>query len=269
MKNITILITAPENYAIRFKESLEHLNSRHTEVIQTISIPTIISATAVDHPSMLHLMNQIDQYDYMLFASRKAIDSMEEALSAHPHLRLSETTGYCAVGKDIDYMHQQLHVDPAFIPEEPSPMGIVQTLATHPDSMGKRIAVLVPEVMEIEEPPIVPQLLKALSDLGLIVDPIRAYTISPKENKSLATLIHEKLIDCIAFSSGSEIYSLLRILNAHQPPLTLPKSISIACFGPYTAHCAKLAGLKVDVVGKDFSSFDGFVEAIQNHFWNR
>lgn len=269
MKNITVLITAPENYAIRFKEALEHLNSCRTGVIQAISIPTIISTTAIDHPSMLNLMTQIDQYDYMLFASRKAVDSMKKALSAHPHLKLSETTGYCAVGKDIDYMRQELHVDPAFIPEEPSPMGIVQTLASHPDSVGKRIAVLVPEVIEMEEPPIVPQLLKALSDLGLLVDPIRAYTISPKENKSLATLIHGKLIDCIAFSSGSEIYSLLKVLNAHQPPLTLPENMAIACFGPYTAHCAKLAGLKVDVVGKDFSSFDGFVEAIQNHFWNQ
>jgi uroporphyrinogen-III synthase len=40
----------------------------------------------------------------------------------------------------------------------------------------------------------------------------------------------------------------------------------ISCFGPYTAANARRMGLVPAVVAKDFSSFDGFADAIAAYF---
>jgi len=41
--------------------------------------------------------------------------------------------------------------------------------------------------------------------------------------------------------------------------------IAIACFGPYTTAYVRKRGLNVSVTARDFSSFSGFLEAIEEY----
>jgi uroporphyrinogen-III synthase len=75
-------------------------------------------------------------------------------------------------------------------------------------------------------------------------------------------LIRQGMIDAIAFSSTAEVESFLKMVNS---PSDYDHCV-VACFGPYTAANAKNLGVKVSVVSKDYSSFEGFAEAMAAFF---
>jgi uroporphyrinogen-III synthase len=75
-------------------------------------------------------------------------------------------------------------------------------------------------------------------------------------------LIRQGKIDAIAFSSTAEVESFLPMVNSKQDY----QQCAIACFGPYTAANAKKLGINVSIIAKDYSSFQGFAEAIAAFF---
>ena len=268
MKLITILITSPEGYSERLKAALEVYNKDYKPFFNVICLPTISTQICPNCPEMIEFLHAQDCYDYAFFASRKAIDSMREALQQQ-QVVLSKKIGYCAAGEDIKYMCEQLGVLPTFIPTEPSPMGIVEELKKDEANEGKRIAILAPNIIGMKEPPTIPQLMSALEKTTMIANRIPAYVTSKCNKgqiKKIASLLQTNFIDCIAFSSGGEIQSLIDGLNALTPPVALPSSLTVACFGPYTAACAKELGVDVQLVSQDFSSFEGFAEALEKYF---
>lgn len=66
----------------------------------------------------------------------------------------------------------------------------------------------------------------------------------------------------MAFTSSAEIEVLLQHIKNED----ILNNVSIACFGPYTSAFAQKKGLNVSIVAKDFSSFTGFLAAIESFF---
>ncbi|MCL1932201.1 MAG: uroporphyrinogen-III synthase [Candidatus Azobacteroides sp.] len=253
----TVLITSPAGYSERFK------NVFSESQLNPIAIPLIETVIPEDMPDVDSLFMNLQQYDYVAFSSRKAIESFDQVQKKR-NLPLDDIK-FCAIGKDAEYMYEKLGVRPAVHPDEPSPMGIADKLGEDENIGGKTIAVLVPLVEGIIEPDVVPNFLAKLSDIGMKVTRVNAYitrAVDKVQIDEAVKRIASKEIKCIAFTSSAEIEILLQ----NTGDKSLLDNITIACFGPYTAAYAQKRGLNVSVIAQDFSSFSGFLEAIEKYY---
>ncbi|MDU1903877.1 MAG: uroporphyrinogen-III synthase [Dysgonomonas sp.] len=251
-----VLITSSKGYSERFSKVFEH-SSLHPVAIPMIE--TIIPERMEDMDS---LISHIYNYKYIAFSSRKAIQAFADRLDENMDI---SGIKFCAIGKDTEYMHDRLANINSVEPNEPSPMGIARKLAEDKSIKGKTIAVLVPLVREIPEPDVVPDFLAELEKIGMNVTRINAYITQPADRAKIqkaVKLIASQQIKCIAFTSSAEIEILLQNIEDK----SILNNVVIACFGPYTAAFAKKKGLNVSLVAKDFSSFSGFLKAIEDHF---
>lgn len=259
-QDIKVLITSPQGYSERFKKEF---SSSH---LIPVPIPMIETVIPDELPDMDKLFANLTRYDYIAFSSRKAIESFAVKMAQYPDIQKHlHKLKFCAIGKDAEYMYEKLHVSNAIHPEEASPIGIANKLAEQPGITKQSIAVLVPRVEKVKEPDVVPNFLARLQEIGLKVTRIHAYTTRPvadEKIKTAADLILSGKVNCVAFTSGTEIEGLLRGF----PDKQLPPNVAVACFGPYTAGYAKKIGIKVDLVAKNFSSFTGFIQAIKEYY---
>jgi uroporphyrinogen-III synthase len=169
-----------------------------------------------------------------------------------------------AIGKDAEEL-EAIGVEVNLVPEESSPTGIVAELRKMPDIQRQKILVPVPKVVGIPEPDIIPKFINGLEELDLDISVVPTYITRCLDKKIYEVeleLIRQGKVDAIAFSSTAEIEAFLKMINC---PQDYAQS-KIACFGPYTAANAQRLGLEVAIVGEDYSSFAGFVEAIAQFF---
>jgi len=252
-----VLITSPAGYSERFVQVFSGSQ------LNPVAIPLIETVISENMPDMNRLFMNLSQYEYIAFSSRKAIESFY-LLQSIKNLPL-EGIKFCAIGKDSEYMREKLGVEPAVHPDEPSPMGIAGKLKENKSIKGKTIAAIVPLVEGMTEPDVVPDFLAELNNIGMNVTRINAYITRAVEKIQIdraVKLITSKEIQCIAFTSSAEVEILLQNISDK----SLLKNVTVACFGPYTTAYARKRGLAVFVTARDFSSFSGFLEAIEKYF---
>ena len=258
MINVPVLVTAPEGYAQRFVEALNACNADRF-CFEPISIP-LICTTPCDDVSQI--ISQVQDYDYMVFTSRKAIlvlsEYLKKAKISADSIRLPKA---CAIGKDNEAL-SLLGISPAFISAEPSLKGIADELRSRIKEFPRhnsrpRIAVLGPRVEGLTEPDTVPDFLKALHAIQADVTYITTYITRPATEQTLheaEALLRDK-IQWVAFTSATEAQVYKRMMHNIQP--------SLACFGPYTAHCVRKEGLNVRFTSPDYSSFSAFAKHLK------
>ena len=234
---VPVLVTAPEGYSLRFVEALKACNADRF-CFEPISIPLIRTTPCED---ISQIISQAQDYDYMVFTSRKAIlvlsEYLKKAKISADSIRLPKA---CAIGKDNEAL-SLLGISPAFISAEPSLKGIadefrsrVQEFILH--SVRPRIAV---HAIQAE------------------VTYITAYVTRPATEQALReaeTLLRDK-IQWVAFTSATEAQVYKRLSHNTKP--------SLACFGPYTAHCVRKEGLNVRFTSPDYSSFSAFAKHLK------
>ena len=255
---INVLITSPKGYSKRFKDVFSE------SPLNSIAIPMIETVIPENMPEMDRLIMNLQRYEYIAFSSRKAIESFYQMMQNKRNVSLSGIK-FCAIGKDTEYMVEKIGVQPAVHPDEPSPMGIAGKLKEDNSIHGKAIAALVPLVEGIDEPDVVPDFLAELNNIGMNVTRVNAYVTRPVDKAQIdmaIELIISKAVKCIAFTSSAEVEILLQNIGDKN----LLESIAIACFGPYTAAYAQKRGLKATIIAQDFSSFSGFLKAIEDNF---
>lgn len=250
-----VLITAPRTYAKRLSEQIINIGGL------PILMPTIETCELEDYTELDLSLQEIAKYEWIAFTSRNGINAFFHRLSTLKfNLEILNNCCFCAIGQDAELLRELGHnVD--LIPKEPSPQGIINDLSKVTDIQGQNILVPAPQVIGITEPNVIPDFVAGLEKLGMNVTRIPSY-ITRCLPKNLYTvelaLIKQKLIDIIAFSSSAEVESFLQIIDDKSDY----EGCTIACFGPYTAAHARNLGVNVSVVSQDFSSFQGFAEAI-------
>ncbi|BDI15533.1 hypothetical protein ANSO36C_13350 [Nostoc cf. commune SO-36] len=151
------------------------------------------------------------------------------------------------------------------IPTESSPAGIVAELAKLPHIHEKKVLLPAPEVVGLPEPDVVPNLITDLQKLGIEVTRVSTYITQGLDASIYGVelnLMRQGMIDVIAFSSTAEVESFLTMVNS---PSDYEHCV-IACFGPYTAANTQKLGMNVSIVSKEYSSFQGFADAIAAFF---
>lgn len=255
---VPVLVTAPEGYSQRFVEALKACNADRF-CFKPISIPLICTSPCED---VSKIICQAQDYDYMVFTSRKAILVLSEYLKKNniskDSIRFPKA---CAIGKDNEAL-SLLGITPAFISAEPSLKGIADELRSRIKEFPRhnarpRIAVLGPRVEGLTEPDTVPDFLKELHAIQADVTYVTAYITRPATEQALheaEALLRDK-IQWVAFTSATEAQVYKRLSHNIQP--------SLACFGPYTAYCVRKEGLNVRFTSPDYSSFSAFAKHLK------
>lgn len=254
-----ILVTAPRNYASRLSEKIIQKGGL------PILLPAIETCYLANYTELDTALSKIDTFDWIVFTSRNGIIAFFHRMhDLGISTSVLQNCQLSALGKDSESLLSFCNqVD--LIPAESSPRGIVSELAKIPHISLQKVLIPAPEFVGIPEPNVIPNLVSDLQKLGMEVTRIPTYLTQCIDKNIYAVelnLIRQGMIDIIAFSSTAEIESFLRMVNS---PSDYQDCI-IACFGPYTAANAQKLGVNVSIVSKDYSSFEGFADAIAEFF---
>ena len=262
-----LLLTSPAGYAQRLLKAFSECSD--ATQFHPVSCPMIETDVSIDSADSIRFFHQLDEYDYIAFSSRKSIEAFALGLQKEG-IRIPASLRLCAIGKDNEMLRESLHTEPAFVSAEPSPMGIVRHLEQLSID-GMRIGVLAPQVIGMEEPPIVPDFINGLKAIGMQPSRINVYHTKSASKEVLsetARHITEKTYDGVVFTSGTEIKVFLQMVPSQLTIDEFVKDLTVICYGPYTARCAADYGLKVDFTSPAFGSFQQLVTEISHYYSN-
>ncbi|MEH2335668.1 uroporphyrinogen-III synthase [Nostoc sp.] len=254
-----ILVTAPRNYAYRLSEQIIKQGGL------PVLMPTIETCYLSNYTKLDAALNHIGEFDWIVFTSRNGITAFFQRMNdLNIPVSVVQKCQLCALGEDAESLSSFCgKVD--LIPTESSPAGIVAELAKLPQIHEKKVLIPAPEVVGLPEPDVVPNLITDLQKLGIKVTPVPTYITQGLDASIYSielNLMRQGMIDVIAFSSTAEVESFLTMVNSQSDY----ERCIIACFGPYTTANAQKLGVDVSIVSKDYSSFEGFAEAIATFF---
>ncbi|MFN6480614.1 uroporphyrinogen-III synthase [Nostoc sp. DedQUE07] len=254
-----ILVTAPRNYAYRLSEQIIKKGGL------PVFMPTIETCYLSNYNQLDAVLADINEFDWIVFTSRNGITAFFQRINdLNIPISVVQKCHLCALGKDVESLLSFCgKVD--LVPTESSPAGIVAELAKLPQIHEKKVLIPAPEVVGLPEPDVVPNLITDLQQLGIEVTRVPTY-ITQGLDKTIygmeLNLIRQGMIDVIAFSSTAEVESFLTMVKLQSDY----EHCVIACFGPYTTANAQKLGMNVSIVSRDYSSFEGFAEAIAAFF---
>ncbi len=253
-----ILFCAPRNYA----RKLAGLLVQHGAL--PIWMPTIVIEPMQDYAKFDEAIGHLADYDWISFTSRNGIEAFFNRLDA---LGLDKSvlsgTRVSALGNDGKALEAQgVAVD--LLPPAASTRGVIEELERRGEN-GSRILLPVPEVYGMDEPSVIPDFVDGLQALGMDVHRVPAYATRRMTGglEPELQMILDDVPDLIAFTSVGEIDGLLHLLGERRDILN---QRTIACYGPVTANGARQRDLRVDVVADNYSVFEGYIEAMENHF---
>ncbi|MEH2315835.1 uroporphyrinogen-III synthase [Nostoc sp.] len=254
-----ILVTAPRNYAYRLSEQIIKQGGL------PVLMPTIETCYLSNYTKLDTALLHIEEFDWIIFTSRNGITAFFHRMNdLDIPVSVVQKCHLCALGKDAESLLSFCgKVD--LIPTESSPAGIVAELAKLPQINDQKMLIPAPEVVGLPEPDVVPNLITDLQKLGVKVTRVPTYITQGLDASIYSielNLMRQGMIDIIAFSSTAEVESFLTMVNS---PSDYERYI-IACFGPYTTANAQKLGMNVSIVSTDYSSFEGFADAIAEFF---
>ncbi|MBN1827750.1 MAG: uroporphyrinogen-III C-methyltransferase [Deltaproteobacteria bacterium] len=243
----TVLVTRPEEQAGHLADLLEQ------EGAQVLRFPLIEIAPPRSWAALDGAVGNIQDYDWIVFSSVNGVkyffDRLEKAGKTRRDLAGS---GICAIGSVTAAALDRKGVFVDIMPDDFVSEALLKAFEGH-DVSGKRI--LLPRAAEARD--VIPE---TLQRRGARVDDIHAYQATPVDKKieDLESLVSERPLDIITFTSPSAVRSFVRIIGSRR---ALVKGVQIASIGPVTAEALKEAGLPCRITAKEYTA-PGLVRAI-------
>ncbi|XP_020599218.1 uncharacterized protein LOC110038659 [Phalaenopsis equestris] len=268
-----IAFTTPPVYAKRLA-GLLHLRACTPVPIPTVAVEPTPRTIAFLRPFFSN--KALDRFSSLLFTSRTGITAVSLTLAddSTPLADSGEPFIVAALGRDVDFLHEiglihklcrNPHRIQVLTPEVASPSGLVEAIG---EGFGRRALCPVPDVIDLEEPSVVPEFLKGLVAGGWAPVRVSAYETRWAGLGCVEDLVRGKQgdLDAIVFTSTAEVEGLVKSLEVlgwrwNELRKRWPEMV-VAAHGPVTAKGAERFGVVVDVVSSSFSSFDGVLDAL-------
>ncbi len=249
----TILITRAREQSGEFTASLQKLGA---EVIEfpTIEIVPPFSWKRVDQAIL-----RLGTYHWIIFTSANGVIFFWERLREKRRLhRPPRSLKVCAIGPATANQLEERGVPVDLVPKEFIAESVVEAFKKMGVN-GKRM--LLARAKKARD--VLP---KGLKKLGAEVNVVEVYrTIKPKGvSKKLTTLLENRKVDVIAFTSSSTVNHFAELLKKNELTKCL-EGISIACIGPVTADTARQRGLRVQIQPEKYT-IPGLAKAISEYF---
>lgn len=270
-----VAFTTPLTYAVRLSRILELRGA------VPLHLPTVIVNTTCRTIASLSIYlsdGALDSFSALAFTSRTGIAAFSLALADRdcfmPLSYEGEAFTIAALGKDAELLHEEGLLSRlcrnssrirVLVPEIASPEGLVKALGV---GSGRRVLCPVPTVVDLEEPPVVPDFLRALEARGWVPERASAYeTLWAGPLCAEGLLASEAEVDALIFTSTAEVEGLMKGLDAlgwnWEKVRRRWPGMLICAHGPVTCKGAERLGVSVDVVSSKFSSFQGVIEVLE------
>lgn len=248
-----VVVTRSRDQASVFAELL--MNAGAT----AIEFPSIEVVPPSDWQELDGAINSAETFHWMIFTSANAARFFFERLKAlGKDIRILKGVKICAVGPKTAEALEQYGLRPDLVPEEFKAEGVLKALG----GRGvKGVRFLIPRAKKARE--IIPEKLR---ELGAEVVVATAYeNVRPATDmERVRKLFQEKKIAAVTFTSSSTVNNFVEMLGQKEYK-TLVKDVAVACIGPVTAKTAEEAGMKVDIMPKDYT-IPALVEAMVEYF---
>jgi len=221
---------------------------------ECLQCPTIRIEALDNYQVLDHAISELDTYQWIIFTSVNGVDHFYKRLAkAGKDSRALGKVKIAAIGGPtaLKLMKQGIRAD--FVPEEFRAEGL---LAGFQDDLTG-VRVLIPRAEEARE--ILPgELRKRGADVN--VAPAYRTVITAEETDILEAALQKGQVNVITFTSSSTVTNFLEMLGGKDIARLL-EGVLIAAIGPITADTAREAGLRVDVVAREYT-IKGLTEAI-------
>jgi uroporphyrinogen III methyltransferase/synthase len=238
-----IIVTRDRRQSSMLAEPLEALGA------ETLFVPVIEIADAAESSSLEQAIQNLADYDWLIFTSVNGVRHFVEALDRSDRDLRALKAKLCAIGPATRAAVEALHLRVDVMPEQYVAESLIEALAGE-DLKDKRI--LLPRAAVARD--LVPV---TLGERGALVDVVEAYrTIIPADAAVRAKEALARKPDWITFTSSSTVKNLLAVTGREAL-----RGIKVASIGPVTSATARAADLTVDVEA-DPHTIDGLVEAV-------
>jgi uroporphyrinogen III methyltransferase/synthase len=226
-----------------------------------LQCPTIGIEELDDYQALDHAIMELHTYHWIIFTSVNGVNHFYKRLwEAGKDSRALGQAKIAAIGGPTAQALTKQGVRADFVPEEFRAEGLLAGFQE--DLTGVRI--LLPRAEEARE--ILPEeLRKRGADVN--VTPSYRTVITAEDPDILEEALRNGQIDAITFTSSSTVKNFLAIFEGKDVDQLLG-GVLIAAIGPITADTAREAGLRVDVVAREYT-IKGLTEAIVEGIGNR
>ncbi len=247
-----ILVTRTAEQAGAFSALLE------AQGAETIACPVITIVPPETWAELDADIARLEETDYLVLTSANAVEAFFGRLhTSHKDARALHGVTVVAVGPKTAAAIEAKGVRPDLVPPDYRAEGVVELLKQQ-GVAGKRI--LYPRAELARE--LIPEALKAQG--ATVAAPLAYRTLAPEAlDENIRTLLEQKGIDAVTFTSSSTVNNLLDLLG--HDAVSLLEGVAIVSIGPLTTATAEKRGLKVTVEPQD-STLEAMVAAMLEHF---
>jgi len=230
---------------------------------RVLTWPTLAVGEA-EHPQVLdEAIENLFGYDWMIFHNVNAVNFFLRRLQTLGH-EISDLDGLrvCGVGETTVHRleESQVHID--VITDRLSTQAIFDAIETYVGGRGalRGLNFLVPTAGSARG-----YLLEQMEEFGARVDLVAAYRTTPGKDSGLVrinALLAGGGIDCVAFTSGSDVRDLAAVLDTNDLGGVFA-GIGVVCLNEITTQTANEFRLTTDIVTNEP---EGLVQAMASYF---
>lgn len=242
-----IVVTRARHQASVLSQKIEDLGGEPWE------FPAIELAPPSDPSKLIEAIQHLKRFEWLVFTSVNGVEEFFKELKRQgKDIRNLAGIEIVAIGPATSAALEKRGLRVSFVPEEYRAEKIIQGLASR---VLPGQSVLLARAEEARD--ILPESLKAL---GADVWDVPAYrTVLGSANKEeLRTLLREKTVTAVTFTSSSTVRNFLQLLDGDKELLEGVKLYSI---GPITSQTAQELGLDIYREAKEYT-IDGLVLAL-------
>jgi uroporphyrinogen III methyltransferase / synthase len=224
-----------------------------------IEIPTIKIQPPLDNARVKDAITRIQDYDWLVFTSVNGVKFFFDTLfDMGKDVRVLGHLKFACIGPITKERLGDFGIISDILPETFRAESVVNAFS-RTDIQGKKV--LLPRAKKART--ILPE---ELTKMGAMVDEVTAYeTVLDSDNKdTLTTLLEEKQIDAVTFTSSSTVTNFISLLDPDQA-LQLLKDVTIASIGPITSDTARSVGLTPSIEADPYT-IAGLVDSLVAHF---
>ena len=257
---LKILVTRAKEQAAELSDQLAALGA------EPIEAPMIRILPPDDSTPLLRAAGQLDIFDWVVFTSANAVDSLMHAvLETGGDVRSLKGPQLCAIGTATAEQLAKYGVKVDLIPAEFKGDAVVSALKTRGPLDAVRV--LLPRA-DIGREVIADELRKQGADVTEVVAYRTVVAEAEREGEpDIYRMLLDRRIDVVTFTSASAVRNFVKVVGA-EPAADLLRTTVVACIGPVTAEAAALSHIETTVVPAHYT-VRALVDAIVEHFEKR
>ena len=246
LDSVRVMVTRPRSQAASLCGLLA------AEGAIPVEVPAVAIEPLPDLGALDAALGRLADYQWLVFTSANAVGAVLGRVSgpaAFAGVRV------CAIGPGTAAALEAQGLHPAYVPDRYVAEGLL-------DGLTARVApgdrVLLPRAEGARG-----VLVEGLRSAGAVVEEVPIYrAVAPPDLAERARSAFDSGVDAVTFTSSSTVRHLVAALDGGAAALA---GVVVACIGPVTAGTAGEAGLRVEVVAREYAA-PGLVTALREHY---